>query len=127
MALPVEHALEVLDDRWKPLLVWHLFWGGRPFSELMRVTSGITRKTLRRELGAMEASGLVRRELQPGGGRRALYSLTAFGETLKPVVGAMYEWGLAHRPRAMTLAPRPSLRPFPFVSRVNPTEHTREP
>lgn len=91
---PVERALEVLDDRWKTLIVWRLFWGARPFCELMRGTAGISKKTLRRQLADMERHGLVRRRLRPGGRRRAEYSLTPFGETLKPIVSQIYEWGL---------------------------------
>jgi DNA-binding HxlR family transcriptional regulator len=96
---PVEVTLEALEGRYRPLIVWHLFWGARPFSELMRHTSGITKKTLRQELAEMERLGLVRREVRPGGARRAEYSLTPLGQTLKPLVAAMYEWGL-HRLKA---------------------------
>ena len=91
---PVERALAVLDERWKTLIVWRLFWGARPFCELMRGTAGISKKTLRRQLADMERHGLVRRRLRPGGRRRAEYALTPFGETLKPIVGQIYEWGL---------------------------------
>jgi DNA-binding HxlR family transcriptional regulator len=91
---PVEATLEVVGDRWKALVVWHLFWGARPFCELMRQTSGISKKNLRRVLVEMEGLGLVWKEVRPGADRKAEYTLTPFGETLKPVVGAMYEWGL---------------------------------
>jgi DNA-binding HxlR family transcriptional regulator len=99
--LPVEATLDFIGDRWKWLLVWQLFWGARPFSELMRATHGITRKTLRRELAELERHGLVRREVRFESGRRAEYALTSFGETLKPIVGAMYEWGLGLRGNPM--------------------------
>ena len=62
--------------------------------DLMRGTSGITKKTLRRQLAELETHGLVHRRLRPGGRRRAEYSLTPFGETLKPIVVEIYEWGL---------------------------------
>lgn len=91
---PVERALRVLDDPWKTVIVWRLFWSARPFCELMRETAGISKKTLRRQLADMERHGLVRRRLRPGGRRRAEYALTPFGETLKPVVSQIYEWGL---------------------------------
>jgi DNA-binding HxlR family transcriptional regulator len=91
---PVEATLEVVGDRWKALVVWHLFWGARPFCELMRQSPGITKKTLRRVLVEMEGLGLVWKEVRPGPERKAEYTLTPFGQTLKPVVGAMYEWGL---------------------------------
>jgi len=93
---PLEVTLEVMDDRWKTLIVWRLFWGAKPFCELMRCTRGLTKKTLRHALAEMERHGLVRKEVRLGQGRRAEYALTPYGQTLKPIVGAMYEWGLQH-------------------------------
>jgi DNA-binding HxlR family transcriptional regulator len=98
---PLEATLEVMDDRWKTLIVWRLFWGAKPFCELMRCTRGLTKKTLRHALAEMERHGLVRKEVRFGQGRRAEYALTPYGETLKPIVGAMYEWGLQHGPTPM--------------------------
>lgn len=93
---PLEATLTVLDDRWKTLVVWNLFWGAKPFSELIRSNRGLTKKNLRHALAEMEKHGLVRKDLRFGQRRRAEYALTPYGETLKPIVGAMYEWGLAH-------------------------------
>jgi DNA-binding HxlR family transcriptional regulator len=90
---PMEITLEALEGR-RPLIVWQLFWGARSFSELMRSIPGITKKTLRRDLAEMERQGLVSREVRLGGNRRADYSLSPLGQSLKPVVASMYEWGL---------------------------------
>jgi DNA-binding HxlR family transcriptional regulator len=105
---PLETTLECIGDRFKTLIVWHLFWGARPFCELMRLTTGISRKSLRQALVEMERYGLVRREVRRGATRRAEYALTPLGESLKLVVGTMYEWGLKQqlaRPRAAPLCP----------------------
>jgi DNA-binding HxlR family transcriptional regulator len=90
---PMEVTLQALEGR-RPLIVWHLFWGARSFSELMRSIPGITKKVLRRELAEMERQAIVSREVRLGGNRKADYSLTPLGQSLKPVVAAMYEWGL---------------------------------
>jgi DNA-binding HxlR family transcriptional regulator len=58
----------------------------------MRRMPGMTKKRLRRELEEMERQGLVRRTVSEN--RKASYGLTPLGESLKPVVGGMYEWGL---------------------------------
>jgi DNA-binding HxlR family transcriptional regulator len=42
----------------------------------------------------MERQAIVSREVRLGGNRKADYSLTPLGQSLKPVVAAMYEWGL---------------------------------
>jgi DNA-binding HxlR family transcriptional regulator len=91
---PLETALLVLGGHWRPLVLWGLFWRSKSFSELMRSTPGITQKSLRHELVELERYGLVRRETRPHTSRREEYSLTPFGETLRPLVAAMYEWGL---------------------------------
>jgi DNA-binding HxlR family transcriptional regulator len=92
--LPIERTTEALRGPFRPLIVWGLFWGGRSFSELMRHVPDVTKKALRRELADMERLGLVVRDVPPGSNRRATYSLSPLGDTLRPVVGAMYEWGL---------------------------------
>jgi DNA-binding HxlR family transcriptional regulator len=91
---PIEFTVDVLRGPFRPLIVWGLFWGARPFSELMRHVPGVTKRTLRRELVEMERIGLVVRDVRPDSNRRACYALSPFGETLRPVIGAMYEWGL---------------------------------
>jgi DNA-binding HxlR family transcriptional regulator len=111
---PLETTLELIGDRFKTLIVWHLFWGARPFCELMRLTSGISKKSLRQALVEMERHGLVRREVRRGITRRAEYVLTPLGESLKLVVGTMYEWGLKQqqaRPRRAPLSPVRELTP----------------
>ena len=106
---PLEVTLGILDGRWKPLLIWQLFWGARPFCELMRRMPGMTKKCLRRELEEMERQGLVRRTVSPEN-RKADYSLTPLGESLKPVVGGMYEWGLRFIAPTLRAPARPAAR-----------------
>jgi DNA-binding HxlR family transcriptional regulator len=111
---PLETTLGLIGDRFKTLIVWHLFWGARPFCELMRLTTGISKKSLRQALVEMERHGLVRREVRRGITRRAEYALTPLGESLKLVVGTMYEWGLKQqqaRPRTAPLSPVRELTP----------------
>ena len=90
----METALDLLESRRRPLLVWHLFWGPRAFGELLRLSVGTTKRVLRQELQALEACGLLCKDQRTRDGRRADYRLTPFGETLKPVLGSLYAWGL---------------------------------
>jgi DNA-binding HxlR family transcriptional regulator len=91
---PIELTVEVLRGPFRSLIVWGLFWGPRSFSELMRHVPDVTKRALRRELVEMERLGLVVRDVRPDTNRKAFYALSPFGESLRPVVGAMYEWGL---------------------------------
>lgn len=112
---PLEATLDFLGDRQETLIVWHLFWGARPFCELMRLIDGISKKALRQALAEMERHGLVRREVRRGAQRKVEYALSPLGESLKPIVAAMYEWGLRQqqaRPRsAAPLSPVRDLTP----------------
>jgi DNA-binding HxlR family transcriptional regulator len=106
---PVEVTLTILEGRWRPLIVWHLFWGARPFCDLLRAAEGITKKTLRHELAEMERHGLIRKDVRQGP-PKVEYVLTPFGETLKPLVGAMYEWGLCYMTNSRKGVPLPTAR-----------------
>ena len=67
------------------------------------------RKALRSRLDEMERAGLVTRRLLGDERRREEYSLTLLGETLKPIVGGMYEWGLRNQaPTRIAMSARPA-------------------
>ena len=96
---PVEITANLLRGRWTALVVWHLFWGEKRFYQLLRETEGINRRALAHELEQLERLGLVERRVRHLGPAKVQYGLTALGESLKLVVGAMYEWGLLARRR----------------------------
>jgi DNA-binding HxlR family transcriptional regulator len=101
----VELTAGLLKGRWSALILWHLFWGGKSFYQLLRELDGVSRPALARELEEMERHGVVRRRVLRLGSTRVEYVLTDLGESLKTVVGVMYEWGLyAQRLRASELA-----------------------
>lgn len=96
---PVETAAALLRGRFTALVIWHLFWGGKRFYQLVRELPGVPRKALAHELEELERAGIVARRVQHRGQARIEYRLTPLGERFKIVVGAMYEWGLlAGRP-----------------------------
>jgi DNA-binding HxlR family transcriptional regulator len=96
---PVEITANLLRGRWTALVVWHLFWGEKRFYQLLRETEGINRRALAHELEQLERLGIVERRVRHLGPSKVQYGLTALGESLKLVVGAMYEWGLLARHR----------------------------
>ena len=125
---PMETALELLEWRRRPLLVWHLFWGPRAFGELLRLSVGMTKRVLRQELEALEACGLLCKDERTRDSRRADYRLTPFGETLKPVLGSLYAWGLfvqTSRQSAAIGAGRPSVPPDDSRPRSRPAAPAR--
>jgi DNA-binding HxlR family transcriptional regulator len=91
---PAERTLDIIGGRWKVLILWQLFQGERRFSELFRALAGITQKMLTQQLRELEKDGIVHRQVYPQIPPKVEYSLTPLGESLRPVVDAMCEWGL---------------------------------
>ena len=94
---PAELTLDVIGGRWKVLIVWQLFSGSRRFSELSRALDGITQKMLTQQLRELEHDGIVHRQVYAQVPPKVEYSLTPLGESLRPVVDAMCEWGMKQR------------------------------
>jgi len=44
LATPLERTLQALAGPYRPLVVWGLFWGARPFSDLMRHVPEISKR-----------------------------------------------------------------------------------
>ncbi|KFI69320.1 HxlR-like transcriptional regulator [Bifidobacterium magnum] len=67
--------------------------GSMRFKELQRSIGGISQKVLTNNLRDMEASGLVVRRVYAEVPPRVEYSLTEIGESLRPIMDAMWAWG----------------------------------
>lgn len=97
---PVEATLGLVGGKYKALILWKLIPGAMRFSELRRAVPAATPKMLTQQLRELEEDGLVHREVFPVVPPRVEYSLTSFGQTIRPVLEAMYSWGtgyLEHR------------------------------
>lgn len=94
---PVEVALEVIDGKWKILILWYLRSEKKRFNELQKLIFGITQKMLVQKLRELESDGIVHREVYPVVPPKVEYSLTEYGETLKPILKQLYIWGEEHQ------------------------------
>lgn len=65
----------------------------------MRLIPDITQKMLTRQLRELEADGIVHRQVYPVVPPHVEYSLTEYGQSLKPILEAMCEWGMQHGQR----------------------------
>lgn len=93
---PVETTLTVIGGRWKVLVLHELFGGVKRFNELHRALVGVSHRTLAQQLRELAANGLVRRKVYRQVPPKVEYSLTPLGESIKPVLDAMHEWGAAY-------------------------------
>lgn len=91
---PAARALETIGERWSLLIVRDLLAGPRRFSDLRRSLAAITPKWLSARLRALEADGIVTREV--AGEREVWYRLTPKGQALEPVFDALLVWGMDH-------------------------------
>jgi DNA-binding HxlR family transcriptional regulator len=90
---PVEATLELIGGKWKGLVLYHLLQGTMRFNELRRKVPGVTQRMLARQLRELESAGLILRKVFAEVPPRVEYSLTSEGETLRPVILALREWG----------------------------------
>lgn len=88
MGCPVELSLHVLGGKWKPVILAHLKEGPQRYGELRRKIPVLSDKVLSERLADLQAGGLVARDEASG-----VYSLTMRGESLRPVLQALYDWG----------------------------------
>lgn len=90
---PVETTLMLIGDKWKVLILRDLMPGTKRFGELKKSIGGVSQKVLTAQLRAMEESGLVIRTAYPEVPPRVEYSLTELGQSLKPILDSMWDWG----------------------------------
>lgn len=90
---PAEVTLRLIDHRWKLVIIHELLRGTRRFSYLGKEIPGVSHQVLATHLRELERDGLVQRNVFPEVPVRVEYSLTRLGQTLKPVLFAMHNWG----------------------------------
>lgn len=93
---PADRTIAIIGGRWKVAILFHLLEGTKRFSELHRLIPTATHKVLTQQLRELEAHGVVNRKVYPQVPPKVEYSLTALGQSLRPVVKAMESWGKVH-------------------------------
>jgi DNA-binding HxlR family transcriptional regulator len=90
-------TLEVIGGKWKGIILFHLLEEKRRFNEFRRLMPGVTQRMLTLQLRELERDGVVARTIYPEVPPRVEYALTPFGETLRPIIGLMRDWGQEFR------------------------------
>ena len=86
-------ALNVIGGKWKPVILHMLSSGTMRFGELKRNIPPVSQKMLTQQLRELEADGIVLREAYAEMPPKVEYSLSARGESLRPILESLYEWG----------------------------------
>lgn len=91
---PVATTLQILSSKWKLLIIRNLLVRPWRFNELKRDLDGISQKVLTESLRSMEVDGIILlREIQSAPPKVVEYSLSPLGETLRPLLTEMQNWG----------------------------------
>jgi DNA-binding HxlR family transcriptional regulator len=112
LSCPIPAAVELIGEKWAFLILRGALNGLEHFEEF-QAGLGIARNILSDRLAKMVAGGILERALDPTDKRKIIYSLTAKGEGLLPVVLALRQWGeeWGHGSPHVVLADRRDGRP----------------
>ena len=94
---PVATTVSLIGSKWKLLIMRNLLARPWRFNELQKSIDGISQKALTEALRSMVADGIVIRQAYPEVPPRVEYSLTELGESMRPIIKAMENWGTAYK------------------------------
>lgn len=92
---PVSATIRLIGGKYKAFLLWHLTGQTLRFNQLHKLVPEATPKMLTQQLRELEMDGLITRTVYPVVPPRVEYSLTGLGQSLFPILEAMYNWGSA--------------------------------
>lgn len=96
--LALEDALYAIGGKWKLRILIALLEGSMRFNEIQRTVNGISPKVLSHELKELELNGFIKRNVFSTATPVVVeYEATEYGLTLKKVLNALIEWGVAHK------------------------------
>jgi DNA-binding HxlR family transcriptional regulator len=90
---PVATTVSLIGSKWKLLIIRNLLVRPWRFNELKKDLEGISQKVLTDSLRSMEEDGLITRTVYPEVPPRVEYALSDLGQSLKPILDSMVEWG----------------------------------
>lgn len=94
---PITSTSSLIGKKWHPVIVDRILKNGPlGFNALKEEVDGVSSKVLSDSLEDLEENQLVDRTIVSEKPFRVEYSLTEHGESLKPVIEAMAEWGTKH-------------------------------
>lgn len=96
-ACPVATTVQLIGSKWKLLIMRNLLKRPWRFNELRRDLDGISQKVLTDSLRSMEEDGIITRTVYPEVPPRVEYALSDLGESMRPIIQAMEQWGTEYK------------------------------
>ncbi|MCI9531634.1 MAG: helix-turn-helix transcriptional regulator [Lachnospiraceae bacterium] len=98
-ACPVATTVQLIGSKWKLLIMRNLLDRPWRFNELRKDSEGISQKVLTDSLRSMEKDGIITRTVYPEVPPRVEYASSELGESMRPIIKAMEQWGLDYKNR----------------------------
>ena len=96
-ACPVATTVRLIGSKWKLLIMRNLLQRSWRFNELRKDLEGISQKVLTDSLRSMEDDGIITRTVYPEVPPRVEYSLSELGESMRPIIKVMEQWGITYK------------------------------
>jgi DNA-binding HxlR family transcriptional regulator len=93
---PSRQLLELIGDKWTPIVIYILGHGTRRYSELQRQLPDLSKKMLTQTLRSLERDGLLRRKVYAEVPPRVEYDLTGLGLVFLEPVTTQCRWATDH-------------------------------
>jgi DNA-binding HxlR family transcriptional regulator len=94
---PTRRLLELIGDKWTPIIVYILGQGTKRYGELRRHLPDVSKKMLTQTLRALERDGLLNRKVYAKVPPRVDYDLTPLGRVFLEPVTSLCAWAQAHQ------------------------------
>src|ERR1700689_4507509 len=94
---PTRRLLELIGDKWTPIIVYILGQGTKRHGELRRHLPDVSKKMLTQTLRALERDGLLKRKVYAAVPPRVDYDLTPLGQKFLEPVTSLCAWAQAHK------------------------------
>ena len=96
---PLTAALSAIGGKWNLIVLYWLDLESRRFNELRRLMPDISHKVLTETLRGLEREGLITRVVHSEIPSHVEYRISAYGETVRPLIQAVRSWGRGHLAR----------------------------
>ena len=93
----MSYTLTVIGGRWKPAILFRLTRGKMRYSELRDSIPNVTERMLVLQLRELEKDGLIKRIVYAEVPPRVEYELTDKGNSLRPILRSLSDWGIKNR------------------------------
>lgn len=101
---PSDAFLQIIKGKCKTTLIVMIKKNRNRFSEMKKTLPTVSERMIVKQLDELEADGIITRKVFGKVPPRVEYYLTAYGESLFPIINEMRKWGYQHLERSKVVA-----------------------